>query len=155
MNATDGTPMPHAGSRPLDPATGKPLPAREQPGYYPGFSTLSQQKFWDAATREKVLERVHKIPPIRFFTPEEARLMEAIAAHVLPQDDRMPSRRIPDRSADRRAAAQRPHPRLPLRQNAAGWRCVSARLSSHRTDGAAILRPRVPWSFPGASRMSS
>jgi hypothetical protein len=81
--------------RPVDPATGKPLPAREQPGYYPGFSTLSQQEYWDAATRKKVLGRVHEIPPIGFFTPEEARLMEAIAAHVLPQDDRFPARRIP------------------------------------------------------------
>jgi hypothetical protein len=81
--------------RPLDLASGQPLPAREQPGYYPGFSTLSQQGYWDAATRRKVLERVHEVPPIRFFTPEEARLMEAIAAHVLPQDDRLPARRIP------------------------------------------------------------
>jgi hypothetical protein len=81
--------------RPLNPASGKPLPQCLQPGYYPGFSTLGQQKFWDEATRRKVLDRVHKIPPIRFFTPEEAGLMEAIAAHLLPQDDRMPSRRIP------------------------------------------------------------
>jgi hypothetical protein len=44
--------------RPLDLASGQPLPAREQPGYYPGFSTLSQQSYWDAATRRKVLERV-------------------------------------------------------------------------------------------------
>lgn len=81
--------------RPIDPSSGRPLPAREQPGYYPGFSTLSQQRHWDAATRKKVLERVHKIPPIRFFTPEETRLMEAIVAHILPQDDRLPARRIP------------------------------------------------------------
>ena len=38
---------------------------------------------------------VHRVPPIRFFTAEEAHLMEAIAAHVLPQDDRLPARRIP------------------------------------------------------------
>jgi hypothetical protein len=81
--------------RPVDPATGKPLPAREQPGYYPGFSTLSQQHAWDEATRRKVLARVHDIPPIRFFKPEEARMMEILAAHILPQDDRMPGRRIP------------------------------------------------------------
>ncbi len=84
-----------ADRRPLDPETGKPLVQREAPGYYPGFSTLGQQKFWDEATRRKVLDRVHKIPPIRFFTPEEAGLMEAVTAHLLPQDDRMPARRIP------------------------------------------------------------
>jgi hypothetical protein len=81
--------------RPLDPQTGERLPRMEQPGYYPGYSTLSQQTFWDAATRRKVLERVHKVPPLRFFSVEEARLMEVVVAHLLPQDDRHPSRRIP------------------------------------------------------------
>lgn len=95
MNPTPGMCGDPAERRPIDVKSGKPLPLREQPGYYPGFSTLGQQKFWDAATRQKIFDRVHKIPPIRFFTPEEAGLMEAIAAHLLPQDDRMPSRRIP------------------------------------------------------------
>jgi hypothetical protein len=81
--------------RPVDPASSKPLPTREQPGYYPGFSTLSQQSFWDAATRRKVLERVHEIPPIRFFTAHEVQLMESLVSHVLPQDDRAIARRIP------------------------------------------------------------
>ena len=84
-----------ADRRPLDPKSGRPLPPCEQPGYYPGFSTLGQQKFWDEATRRKVLDRVHKIPPVRFFSPDEAHLMEAVAAHVLPQEDRMPAKRIP------------------------------------------------------------
>ncbi|MBV8142805.1 MAG: gluconate 2-dehydrogenase subunit 3 family protein [Verrucomicrobia bacterium] len=81
--------------RPADPKTGKSLPPLGQPGYYPGFSTLNQQKFWDAATRERVLRRVNDVPPIRFFNPEEARLMKMLAAHIVPQDDRQPSRRIP------------------------------------------------------------
>jgi hypothetical protein len=81
--------------RPVDPATRQPLPRTEQPGYYPGFSTLGQQGFWDEATRRKVIDRVHKIPELRFFAPDEARLMEAIAGHLLPQDDRFASRRIP------------------------------------------------------------
>jgi hypothetical protein len=81
--------------RPVDPGSGKPLLQTERPGYYPGFSTLGQQKFWDEATRRKILDRVEKIPPIRFFTPEEVGLLEAVVAHLLPQDDRMPSRRIP------------------------------------------------------------
>jgi len=81
--------------RPVDPQTGARMTPREQPGYYPGFSTLAQQNFWDEATRRTVLDRVHKVPPIRFFAPEEVRLMEAVTGHLLPQDDRMPSRRIP------------------------------------------------------------
>lgn len=82
-------------NRPLNPKTGTPLPPRKQPGYYPGFSTLDQQNFWDAATRRKVLDRVENVPPIQFFTQEEQQLMEVIVAHVLPQDDRLPERRIP------------------------------------------------------------
>jgi Gluconate 2-dehydrogenase subunit 3 len=81
--------------QPTNPETHQPLPLRKQPGYYPGFSTLKQQAFWDEATRTKVLKRVQETPPIRFFDPREANMMELLAAHILPQDDREPSRRIP------------------------------------------------------------
>ncbi|MEO7038555.1 MAG: gluconate 2-dehydrogenase subunit 3 family protein [Candidatus Elarobacter sp.] len=66
-----------------------------QPGYYPGFSTLDQQKFWDAKTREVVLDRVNNIPAIRFFSTEQARLLEVICARVIPQDDRDDAHKIP------------------------------------------------------------
>jgi hypothetical protein len=79
----------------IDPRNGARLAPTEHPGYYPGFSTLAQQSFWDEATRRKVLDRVHKVPPIRFFSENEARLMQVICDHLLPQDDRMPSRRVP------------------------------------------------------------
>jgi hypothetical protein len=92
MSESDGV---NPDLRPLDPATGQPRPRTEQPGYYPGYRTLDQRAFWDEATRRKVLERVHNVPEIRFFTKEEARLMETIAGHLLPQDDRHPSRHIP------------------------------------------------------------
>ena len=84
-----------ADGRPADLRTGQPIGPMAQPGYYPGYHTLDQQKFWDAKTREVVLDRVHNVPPIRFFTPEQARLMEAIAARILPQDDRDEAHRIP------------------------------------------------------------
>ena len=80
---------------PIDPTTGQPLPPRAQPGYYPGFSTLGQQKFWDETTREVVRERVHNVPPIRFFTPDEERIMRAVCARIMPQDDRDDDHRIP------------------------------------------------------------
>jgi len=35
------------------------------------------------------------VPPIRFFTPAEARTMEAVVDRILPQDDRTEERRIP------------------------------------------------------------
>jgi hypothetical protein len=78
-----------------NPATGRPLERREQPGYYPGFSTLSQKRYWDATTRRVVEERVSRKKPIRFFTPEEARTMEAVVDRILPQEDRIEERRIP------------------------------------------------------------
>jgi hypothetical protein len=82
-------------SLPYDPVTGKPIEDLEQPGYYPGYKTLEQKSYWDEATRKVVLDRVVKVPPIRFFSPEEARLMEAIAARLIPQDDRSEQQRIP------------------------------------------------------------
>lgn len=66
-----------------------------RPGYYPGFRTLDQRNFWDARTREVILDRVNNVPRIRFFTFEEARLMDAICRHILPQDDREEQHRIP------------------------------------------------------------
>jgi hypothetical protein len=80
---------------PLDPQTMRPLEPRAQPGYYPGYSTLSQQKFWDAATREVVRKRVEEIPPIRFFDADETRFMQIVCDHLLPQDDRDAAHRIP------------------------------------------------------------
>ena len=84
-----------AQSRPIEPTTGQPLAPSAQPGYYPGFHTLDQQRFWDEATRTLVLNRVEQVPPIRFFSPEEASLMEAIVNRLLPQDDRQEAYRIP------------------------------------------------------------
>jgi hypothetical protein len=80
---------------PVDPKTKEPIAPGAQPGYYPGFSTLSQQAFWDEATRKVVLDRVERVPPIQFFTPEEARLMQAICDRLLPQDDRDEEHKIP------------------------------------------------------------
>jgi hypothetical protein len=87
MNENERMPLTH-------PATGTPLPKREQPGYYPGYSTLKQKRYWDAATRRVIEERVSKQKPIRFFTLEEARTMEAVVDRILPQDDRIDERRI-------------------------------------------------------------
>ena len=47
--------------------SGEPLGPRQQPGYYPGFLTLSQQAYWDAATRRVILEWIANATPIRFF----------------------------------------------------------------------------------------
>jgi len=80
---------------PIDPTTGEPIPPRTRVGYYPGFSTLSQQAFWDDATRRVVLDRVNRVPEITFFTPAESRLMQAVVDRILPQDDRDAAHQIP------------------------------------------------------------
>ena len=80
---------------PTDPLTGQHILPSAQPGYYPGFHTLSQQSFWDEATRRVVRDRMEKLPPIRFFTPEEAQVMTAVCNRLLPQDDRDDEHKIP------------------------------------------------------------
>ncbi len=79
----------------IDPATGKPIPPRAHPGYYPGYRTLAQQEYWDEATRKVVLNRIRRVPDIRFFSADEARLMYAICNRILPQDDRDEEHRVP------------------------------------------------------------
>ena len=82
-------------SFPTDPVTGKPIRDLEQPGYYPGYSTLGQQMKWDETTRHAVLKRVTAAPALKFFQQEEAELLSAIIDRVLPQDDRAAGKRIP------------------------------------------------------------
>ena len=56
---------------------------------------MAQKKSWDEATQDVVSERIEKIPPIRFFSPEEAAVLDAVIDRVLPQDDRSEERTIP------------------------------------------------------------
>lgn len=80
---------------PRDPDTGEALLPRSQPGYYAAFSTLSQQSFWDAATRKVIIERVDNQPVLRFFNADEARFWTAVFDHLIPQTDRILERKIP------------------------------------------------------------
>jgi hypothetical protein len=82
-------------SFPFDRTTGKEIRGRVQPGYYPGFSTLGQKKKWEKATRDVVVKRVNEVPPIRFFSVEEAAVLDAVIARVMPQDDRAAENTIP------------------------------------------------------------
>ena len=83
-------------AKPLtDPTTAEALPARDQPGYYPGFSTMSQQAYWDATTRALILDRMGPSQPLHFFTAEEAMTMLAVIERILPQEDRTEARQIP------------------------------------------------------------
>ncbi|MGH9511848.1 MAG: gluconate 2-dehydrogenase subunit 3 family protein [Terriglobales bacterium] len=80
---------------PRDAATGEPLTPRRQPGYYAGFSTLSQKAFWDSATRKVVTKRVKEPPSREFFSEEEWKFWTAVFDHLIPQTDRTPDHSIP------------------------------------------------------------
>jgi hypothetical protein len=65
---------------------------------YPDFQITSADKWnldWDEKTRRLILDRVKNIPPYRFFSQEEARLLEALCDCALPQEDRPEKERIP------------------------------------------------------------
>lgn len=78
-----------------NPATGQPLPQRVQPGYYPGWDVMRERRYWDAATRDIVEQRLESPPPLRFFTEAEAATLTAVFDRLMPQDDRLPPARIP------------------------------------------------------------
>jgi len=64
---------------------------------YPDFDVASPDKWafdWDEKTRRLVLDRVNNVPAYRFFSPPEARTLEAVCARALPQEDRPQERRV-------------------------------------------------------------
>ena len=80
---------------PRDPKTSEALAPIKQPGYYPGFSTMSQSPFWDETTRDVIDKRVQKSPARSFFTEEAWAFWTAVFAHLIPQTDRAADRQIP------------------------------------------------------------
>lgn len=80
---------------PTDSFTGAPLPPTQQPGYYPGYSTLGQKKYWESTTRDLVVNRVKDTPPRTFFTKAEFEFWTVVFEHLLPQTDRTADRQIP------------------------------------------------------------
>lgn len=95
--ATPATASQESSTQPrvLDPVTGQPIEPREQPGYYAGFSTLAQKKYWEKATRDVVVERVAERPLRRFFSQSDWDFWTLVFEHLLPQGDRTPERQIP------------------------------------------------------------
>jgi hypothetical protein len=64
---------------------------------YPNYNVLDKWSSpdWDDQTREVVRKRVEEIPPIRFFTEEEAQTLAAMVERILPQPDRNVLEKIP------------------------------------------------------------
>jgi hypothetical protein len=59
---------------------------------FPGFDVLDQRTHWDAVTTGVVLKRVGRAPDIRFFTPDEQAIANALCDQLLDQHD---GRRVP------------------------------------------------------------
>jgi hypothetical protein len=64
---------------------------------YPNYNVLDKWSSpdWDDQTREVVRQRLEQIPPIRFFTDEEARTLAAVAERIVPQPDRSEAEKVP------------------------------------------------------------
>jgi hypothetical protein len=85
----DHLPKQRGGGPPADPA-GLPRQRRgitpQLHGRFPDYDVLAQAGEWDDVTRELVLDRVSRVPPIRFFNPAEAACLGAFLDVALAQD---------------------------------------------------------------------
>src|SRR3954462_15417428 len=61
--------------------------APQMVGRYPHYDVLTQVDHWDEVTRRVVLDRVQRVPPIRFFTPAEAQALKAFCDIATAQDE--------------------------------------------------------------------
>jgi Gluconate 2-dehydrogenase subunit 3 len=60
--------------------------APQMRGRFPDYDVLDQAGHWDEVTRKAVLDRVHNVPPIRFFDTSERDTLEALCDHLTAQD---------------------------------------------------------------------
>jgi hypothetical protein len=59
-----------------------------KPSPYPGFDPMRESEAWEDRDRALVLSRLHDIPALRFFSPAEAELLDAVVDRLVPQPDR-------------------------------------------------------------------
>jgi hypothetical protein len=62
---------------------------------YRGFDPLSQSEMWEDRTRDLVLSRVHDVPALAFFSAQEAQVLDAVVARLIPQPDRTAAQKVP------------------------------------------------------------
>ncbi|HZT92631.1 MAG TPA: gluconate 2-dehydrogenase subunit 3 family protein [Gaiellaceae bacterium] len=55
-------------------------------GRYPHYDVLEQADHWDEETRRVVFDRLHNVPPFRFFTPAEVDTLKAFCDVAAAQD---------------------------------------------------------------------
>ena len=114
-------------------------------GRYPDYNVLDEAERWDPVTREVVLERVEKVPPIRFFDEDQARTLGAFCDVLLAQerDPRVPVLQMVDAKLfegqlDGYIYADMPDDRETWRRVAAGLD-ASAQARGHRGFDSAQL----------------
>jgi hypothetical protein len=63
---------------------------------YPNYNVLDKWSSpdWDDQTRRAVRQRLEEVPPIRFFTEDEARTLAAVAERIIPQPDRSDDEKV-------------------------------------------------------------
>ena len=75
-----------------EPASPEDLPRQrngvtpQMHGRYPDYNVIDQAGHWDEETRRVVMDRVEHVPPIRFFTHEEAATLGRFCDVVMAQD---------------------------------------------------------------------
>jgi hypothetical protein len=62
---------------------------------YTGFDPLAAADTWEDRTRELVLSRVSDVPALRFFSENEATVLDAIVERLLPQHERTQAAKVP------------------------------------------------------------
>ena len=64
---------------------------------YPKYNVLDKWSSpdWDDQTRRAVRQRLEEVPPIRFFTDEEARTLAAVVERIIPQPERSDHEKVP------------------------------------------------------------
>lgn len=75
--------------------TGELIPPRAKAAYRPPYSARSQVTFWEGRPPPVPFPALSTRPPLRFFSPEERRTLEAVCERILPQDDRDDGHKIP------------------------------------------------------------
>ena len=65
-----------------------------RPSPYPGFDPMRESAGWEDRDRSLIHSRLHDIPTLRFFSPAEAELLDALVDRLVPQPDRPPDRRV-------------------------------------------------------------
>jgi hypothetical protein len=86
--------------------TAERIPPRAKTNYRPPYnSARGQVAFWEGKPPAVPFPVISARPPLRFFSPEERRTLEAVCERILPQDARDDGHKIPICHIDERLCA--------------------------------------------------